>query len=325
MRRREFIAAGIGGAVAWPFATPAQQRGRLPTVGFLGTATPAAWAPWTAAFLQRMRELGWIDRRTITIEYRWAEGRNERLAEIAAEFVRLKVDVIVTTGASAQAVKESISTIPVVFATWTDPFGSGYIAGLARPGGNATGLSTQALETAGKRLEILREVVPSLQRLAILARLDNPSNVVEVAEIERAARTLGLEVVTANAPRAADIAPALDAFKGHADALYVISDPLLSASGIRINTLALGARLPTMYGYRDGVDAGGLMSYGANYPDLWRRAAEFVDKILRGTKPADLPVEEPVRFDLIVNLITAKALGLTIPETFLVRASEVIE
>jgi putative ABC transport system substrate-binding protein len=324
VKRREFI-AGLGSATAWPLAARAQQRGRLPTIGFLGTATPAAWAPWTAAFLQRLRELGWIEDRTVRIEYRWAEGRNERLAEVAAEFVRLKVDVIVTTGASAVAVKEAISTVPVVFATWSDPFGSGYIASLARPGGNATGLSTQALETAGKRLEILREVVPSLQRLAILARLDNPSNVVEVTEIEGAARTLGLNVVTANAPRAADIGPAIDVFKGHADALYVISDPLLSANGIRINTLALGARLPTMYGYRDGVEAGGLMSYGANYPDLWRRAAEFVDKILRGTKPADLPVEEPVRFDLIVNVITAKALGLTIPDTLLARASEVVE
>jgi putative ABC transport system substrate-binding protein len=324
MLRRDFISLLGGAAAAWPLAAQAQ-TGKVPTIGFLGTATPAAWAPWTAAFLQRLRDLGWTEGRSVAIEYRWAEGHNERLAEIAAEFVRLKVDVIVTTGASALAVKEIVSTVPVVFATWTDPFGSGYIANLARPGGNATGLSTQALDTAGKRLEILREVVPSLRRLAILARLDNPSNVIEVGEIEGVAHTLGMEIMTANARRAPDIEPAIEALKGRADALHVVSDPLVAANLIRINTLALGARLPTMYGYRDGVDAGGLMSYGANYPDLWRRAAEFVDKILRGTKPADLPIEQPVRFDLIVNMITAKALGLTIPEVFLARATEVIE
>jgi putative ABC transport system substrate-binding protein len=324
VKRREFI-AGLGSAAAWPVVARAQQRGRLPTIGLLGTSTAAAWASWTAAFLPRLRELGWVEGRTIAIEYRWAEGRNERLAEFAAEFVRLKVDVIVTTGASVLAVKEAISTVPVVFASWTDPFGSGYIASLARPGGNATGLSTQALDTPGKRLEFLHQVVPSLKRVAILARLDNPSNVMEVGEVEAAAPTLGIEVVTANARRTADVAPAIEALKGHADALYVVNDPLLASNNVRINTLALNARLPTMYGYRDGVDAGGLMSYGANYPDLWRRAAEIVDKILRGARPADLPVEEPVRFDLIINLITAKALGLTIPETLLATAHEVIE
>jgi len=325
MRRREFITIVGGAAVALPLAARAQQRGKLPTIGFLGSATSAAWAPWTAAFLQRLRELSWVEGRTIAIEYRWAEGRNERGAEIAAEFARLKVDVIVTTGSSALAVKEAISTVPVVFALWSDPIGSGYIASLARPGGNATGLSLQSLDTAAKRLELVREVVPGLRRLAILARLDNPSNGVEVGEVETASRTLGLNVTTSNVRRAEDIAPAIDELKGRADALHVVSDPLLLANRIRINTLALGARLPTMHSFREAVEVGGLLSYGANMPDLWRRAAELVDKILRGTKPADLPVEQPTKFDFVVNLITAKALDLAVPPSVLARANEVIE
>src|SRR5215510_4919736 len=187
--RREFMAL-LGGAAAWPRAARAQQATRLPTIGLLGSSTPSAWAPWIAAFQQRLRELGWIEGRSIAIESRWAEGRNERGAEIAAEFARRKVDVIVTTGSSVLAVKEAIATVPVVFALWSDPIGSGYVASLARPGGNATGLSLQSLETAVKRLEIVREVVPNLRHLAILARLDNPSNGVEVGEVEAAARPL---------------------------------------------------------------------------------------------------------------------------------------
>jgi putative ABC transport system substrate-binding protein len=324
MRRREFISA-LGGAVAWPLTARAQQQRRLPTIGLLGSSTPTAWAPWTAAFQQRLRDLGWIEGRNLIIEYRWAESRTERIAGIAAEYARLKVDVIVTTGAAALAVKDTIATVPVVFAAWSDPMGSGYVASLARPGGNATGLSAQALDTAAKRLELLREVVPSLRRLAILARLDNPSNVVEAGEVTNAARALGLEVATSNIRRVEDITPAIEALKDHADALHVVSDPLQFANGVRINTLALAARLPTMYGYREGVDAGGLMSYGANYPNLWRRAAELVDKILRGTKAGDIPVEQPTKFDLVINLIAAKALGLQIPDKLLATADEVIE
>jgi putative ABC transport system substrate-binding protein len=322
--RRQFITL-LGGAAVIPVAARAQQRRKLPTIGLLGSSTPAAWATWTAAFQQRLRELGWIEGRNLTIEYRWAESRNERSAALAAEFARLKVDVIVTTGASVLAVKDTIAAVPVVFASWSDPMGSGYIGSLARPGGNATGLSAQALDTAAKRLELLHEVVPNLRRLAILARLDNPSNVVEAGEVTNAARTLGLEVATSNIRRTEDITPAIEALKGRADALHVVSDPLQFANGVRINTLALGARLPTMYGYREGVDAGGLMSYGANYPNLWRRAAELVDKILRGTKAGDIPVEQPTKFDLVVNTITAKTLGLTVPDALLARADEVIE
>jgi putative ABC transport system substrate-binding protein len=325
MRRREFITLLGGAAAAWPLVARAQQPPRQPTVGLLGSSTPSAWAPWTAAFQQRLRELGWIDGRSIAIEYRWAEGRNERGAEIAAEFARRKVDVIVTTGSSALAVKEAISSVPVVFALWSDPIGSGYVASLARPGGNATGLSLQSLDTAAKRLELLREVVPDLRRLAVLARLDNPSNVVEVAEVEAAARTLGIDIMISNAKRAEDIVLVIEPLKGRVDALHIVSDPLLLANGTRINTLAIGARLPTMYSYREGVENGGLISYGANMTSLWRRAAELVDKILRGTKPGAIPVEQPTKFDLIVNLTTAKALGLEIPPTVLARADEVIE
>jgi putative ABC transport system substrate-binding protein len=322
--RRDFISL-LGGAAAWPLAARAQQAGRVPTIGFLGSSTASGWAPWTAAFQQRLRELGWIEGHNVAIEYRWAEGRNERGAEIAAEFARLKVNVIVTTGSSALAVKEAIATVPVVFASWADPIGSGYIASLARPGGNATGLSIQTLDTAAKRLELLREVVPSLRRLAILARLDNPSNMVEAGEVEAAARPLGLEVATWSAGRTEDIAPAFERLKGRADALHVVSDPLLLANGIRINTLAVDARLPTIYSFREGVALGALMSYGANVPKLWQRAAELVDKILHGAKAGDIPVEQPTKFDLVVNLITAKALGLEVPAKLLALADEVIE
>ena len=281
---------------------------------------------WVAAFVQRLRELGWIEGRTVAIEYRWAEGRSERFAEIAAEFVRLKVDVIVTAGTAAVvAAKQATSVIPIVFAAAGDPVGTGLVASLARPGGNVTGLSIQATDLAGKRLELLREVVPGLRRLAIMANVGNPAAVLEMGEVQAAARTLGLEVVTLEIRRAEDIAPAFEALKGRADALYVVGDPLVNTNRVRINTLALAARLPTMYGSREYVEAGGLMSYGANFPDLFRRAADYVDKILRGAKPADIPVEQPTKFDLVINLTTAKALGLDVPPTLLARADEVIE
>ena len=315
-----------GAAAAWPLAARAQQPGKLPTIGFLGASTPSAESQWIAAFVQRLRELGWIEGRTVAIEYRWAEGRSERFAEIAAEFVRLKVDVIVTSGTPAVlAAKQATSVIPIVFATAGDPVGTGLVASLARPGGNVTGLSIQSTDLAGKRLELLREVVPGLRRLAIMANVGNPVAVLEMGEVQAAARTLGLEVATFEIRRAEDIAPAFEALKGRADALYVCTDPLVNTNRIRINTLALGARLPTMHGFREYVEAGGLMSYGPNFPDLFRRAADYVDKILRGAKPGDIPVEQPTKFDLVINLTTAKALGLTVPPTLLARADEVIE
>jgi putative tryptophan/tyrosine transport system substrate-binding protein len=325
MRRREFVTLLGGVATTWPLPVHAQQPAKLPTIGFLGTTTPSAQNQWTAAFVQRLRELGWIEGHTVAIEYRWGEGRRERFAEIAAEFVRLKVDVIVTAGGAVPAAKQATSIIPIVFGVAVDPLGIGVVASLARPGANVTGLSIQSPDLAGKRIEIFREILPGVRRLAVMGNISNPSAVREMDEVQSTARVLGLEVAIAEIRRAEDIAPALDQLKGRVEALYVCTDALTVTNRLRINTLALGARLPTIHGNRENVEGGGLMSYGANIPDLFRRAAEYVDKILRGAKPADLPVEQPTRFDLVINLTAAKALGLTIPESFLLRADEVIE
>ncbi len=326
MKRRAFIGTLAGSLLVAPLVAVAQKPAKLPTIGFLGSGTAAAQSQWTAAFVQRLRELGWSEGRNIAIEYRWAEGRSERFAEIAAEFVRLKVDVILTHNTPpALAAKRATSVIPIVFATAGDPVGSGIVASLARPGGNVTGLSRQAPDTAGKKLELLRELIPGLHRLAILADVDNPYAALDVGEVRGAARTLGLEVATFEIRLAGDIDPAFEALKGRAQALYVIAVPLLFANRVRINTLALAARLPTMHGVREYVEAGGLMSYGPNWPEMWRRAADFIDKILRGAKPADLPIEQPTKFELVINLKTAKTLGLTIPQSLLARADEVIQ
>ncbi len=324
MKRRDFI-AGLAGAAAWPLMARGQQPAKLPTIGYFGTVAASAWGPWTTAFAQRLRELGWIEGRTVAIHYRWTEGRAERLAEIAAEFVRLKVDVIVTGGNAAVAAKQASSVIPIVFALMDDPLSMGLVASLARPGGNVTGLSMQQTELAGKRLELLREVVPGLRRLAIMANAENPASMAELRELQATARTLALEVVPSEISRAEDIAPAFEALKSRAQALCVVGDALAMTHRVRINTLALAARLPTIYNIREYVEAGGLMSYGPNIPDLFRRAADFVDKILRGAKPGEIPVEQPTKFDLVINLTTAKALGLTVPPTLLAQADEVIE
>ena len=326
MKRRAFITLLSGTAVAWPLAARAQQAGKPPTIGFLGSGTPTSQRTWVDTFVQRLRELGWIEGRTVAIEYRWAEGRDERYAEIAAEFIRLKVDVIVTAGSvPVIAAKQATSVIPIVFAAAGDPVGNGLVASLAHPGGNVTGLSIQQTDLGAKRLELLREVVPNLDRLAIMANVGTPGAVSEMKEVEVVARTLGLEAITLQIRRADDIARAFETLKGRASALYICSDPLLNANRMRINTLALAARLPTMYLFREYVETGGLMSYGPNLPDLYRRSGDYVDKILRGTKPADIPVEQPTKFDLIINLTAAKALGLSIPDKLLVAADEVIE
>ena len=325
IRRREFITLLGGATAAWPVAAIAQQPGKLPTIGLLTAGAPSSHGQWVTAFVQRLRELGWIEGRTIAIEYRWGEGDNDRYAEIAAEFVRLKVDVIVTQGGAVAAAKKATSVIPIVFTVAADPLGSGLVASLARPGGNVTGLSLQLTDLAGKRLELLREAVPHLSRLAIMANVGYRAAALEMAEVEVTARRVGLEVATSEIRRAKDIAPAFEALKRRADALYVCGDPLMSTNQTRIAILALGIRLPTMHAIHEYVKAGGLMSYGANFPDLFRRAGDYVDKILRGAKPADLPVEQPTKFDLVINLITAKALGLDVPATVLARADEVIE
>jgi putative ABC transport system substrate-binding protein len=276
--------------------------------------------------LQRLRELGWIEGQTITIESRWAAGRPERLDEIAAEFVRLKVDLIVTSSTNDSIVMKQVAPqIPMVFAVSGDPVGVGLVASLARPGGNVTGLSIQSPDSTGKRLQLLREIVPGLHRLAILANPGSPQAMLEVSEVQAAARTFGLDVATSEMRQTADVNSTFELLKSRADALYVVADPLVNTNRILIGTLALGARLPMMCGFRELVEAGCLMSYGPNLPDLYRRAAEFADKILRGTRPSDIPVEQPTKFDLVVNLITARALGLTIPPTLLAIADEVIE
>ena len=325
MRRREFITL-LGGAIALPLAVRAQEPAKLPIIGLLGSSTALIESQRVAAFVQRLHQLGWIENRNVVIEYRWAEGRQERFAEIAAEFVQLKVDLIVApTTPAVMAAKQATSLIPIVIATADDPVGTGLVASLARPGGNVTGLSNQISDTSPKRLELLREVVPGLRRLAILFNVGNPGAVLDIREFEAAVRMFGLEALTFEIRRAEDIAPGFEALKGRADALYVGADPLVNTNRVRINTLALAARLPTMHGTRDYVEAGGLMSYGPNVPDQYRRAADYVDKILRGAKPGDLPVEQPTKFDLIINLTTAKALGLTLSPSLLARADELIE
>ena len=325
MKRREFITLLGGAAAAWPVAVRAQHGKTLPTIGFPGVSTSSNWTHWTTAFVRRLGELGWIEGRTVAIDYRWAEGRSERLAEIAAEFVRLKVDVIVTVGSGALAAKQITSAIPIVFAAATDPLGGGLVASLARPGGNATGLSMQASDAVGKRLELTARTSPRLRRLAIIANGDNPQAVQEIAQVRAAARTLRLDVDVLEIRRAEDIAGTFPALKSGSQALYVCADPLVNANHARINTLALGARLPTLHAIRDFLGAGGLASYGPSAVHLFRRAADYVDKILRGAKPGDLPVEQPTKFDLVFNLTTATALGLEIPPTLLARADEVIE
>ena len=326
VRRRELITLLGGAAVGWPLIARSQQAGARPTIGFLGPTTPSAQTQWIAAFLERLGELGWVEGRTVAIAYRWAEGHTERVTEIATEFVQLKVDVIVTYGTpQVIAAKQATSVIPIVFALVGDPVGTGLVASLARPGANVTGLSLLSTDTATKRIELLREAVSSLRRLAILANTGNPISRLEMGGVQTAARMLGLEVTTSEIRRAEDIASAIETLKGRADALYVVGDTLLNAHRISINTLAMGARLPTMYIQQEFVEAGGLISYGPNFPDLFRRAAGYVDKILRGAKPAEIPVEQPTKFDLVVNIKTAKALGIALPPSLLARANEVIE
>ena len=324
MNRREFFALFGGVAATWPLAAQAQPSANRPTLGLLIPGSPASYGQRVAALVQRLRELGWVDGRTIVIEYRWAA--TQHFDEIAAEFVRSKVDVIFTSGTPPTvAAKRATSEIPIVFAPAGDPLASGLVASLARPGGNITGLSNQTADIAGKRVELLRELAGQLRRLAIMVKSDNASAASEMREVKAAAGALGIEAVPFEIGQAEGIGPAFEALKGRADALYVVIDFLVTTHANRINTLALGARLPTMHGARELVAAGGLVSYAAAYEDLYRRGAEYIDKILRGTKPADIPIEQPTKFDLVLNLTTAKVLGLTIREAFLLRADEVIE
>jgi putative ABC transport system substrate-binding protein len=324
MKRREFIALLGGAAACVPFAARAQQRtGKTPTIGIMGAGTRQGWSQWTAAFVQRLSELGWVEGRTVAIEYRWADGRGDREDEIAAEFVRLKVDVILTVGGTTA--KQATSEIPIVFAISADPLGTGLVASLARPGGNITGLSIQSSDLVGKRLEILRETLPGLRQLAVMADFAFQAAALEADGLRDGAKTLGIEVTRSEITRTDDIAAAFEAIKGRVQAVYVPANRLANANRVRINELALAAQLPTMFGFREYVESGGMLSYGPNTPELFRRAGDFVDKILRGAKPADMPVEQPTKFDLTINLKTAKALGIDISPTLLARANEVIE
>jgi putative tryptophan/tyrosine transport system substrate-binding protein len=327
LRRREFIRLFGGAAAAWPLGAQAQQPGKLPTIGFFGSSTAISQGAWAATFVQRLRELGWIDGRTIKIEYRWGEGRPDRFAEIAAEFVRLRVDIIFAMATEpALAAKQATAVIPIVCPVASDPIGSGLVPSLARPGGNVTGLSSQARDLGAKRLEHLREILPDQRRLALLVNAEARAGMLEMAEVEAAARSMGIDdFLPVKIRRTEDIAAALGALKGRSDALYVVADPLANLNRKRISTFALVAHLATVYGQREYIEAGGLMSYGPDYLDLNRRAGDYVDKILRGAKPSDLPVEQPTKFDLALNLITAQALGIDVPATLLARADEVIE
>jgi putative ABC transport system substrate-binding protein len=326
VRRREFITVLGGAAAAWPLAAHAQQPSKLPLIGFAGSATASTQRYVAAIFSKRLGELGWIEGRTVAIEYRWAEGHYERATEILAEFVRLKVDVIVTVGTPlTMAAKQATSLIPIVFAVVGDPVGSGVVTNLPRPGGNITGLSNQAPETATRRLGLLHDVVPNLRRLAIMANVGNPLVVVELKEVQSAASTLGLTVETSEIRSAEDIAPAFEMLKDRTDALYVCTDGLTVSNRVRINTLALAARLPTVHTNPEQLEGGGLISYGPNVPDQFRRAAEIVDKVLRGAKPGDIPVEEPTKYELVINLQAAKRLGLVVPYSMQLLADKVIE
>jgi ABC-type uncharacterized transport system substrate-binding protein len=325
MKRREFIGLAGGAVASWPFAVRAQQPGKIPTIGLLSSSTAAIERPRRDAFIQRLAELGWVEGRSVTFEVRAAEGVIERAGDIAAEFARLKVDAIVLAGdAQGLAVKRAAPDIPIVLAAAGDPVGNGLVASLARPGGNVTGFSVQLTDTAGKRIELLREIVPNLRGLAILGNSSNPVVALEFGAAQSAARILGIDTVSPEFRRAEDIPSAIEALNGRADGLYVCVDPLMIANRARINALALAAKLPVVHSYKDNLGEG-LISYGPDLLDLYRRAAGLVDKILRGSRPADIPVEQPTKFELAINLKTAKALGLIVPPTLLARADEVIE
>ena len=326
MRRRDFLHAVLGTVTTLPVAAAAQRSPSVPTLGFLGPLSESAMSSWTAAFVKRLGELGWIDGRTIRVEYQWADGNSDKMAKIATEFASRKVDIIVTGGTAAvTAAKQATTIIPIVFGVAGDPVRLGLVTSLARPGGNVTGISNQSAELPGKRLGLLREIVPNLQRVGVLTNAASRIGLLELDEVRAAAERLGLEVVPLKIQRAEDIDPAMNLAKRNADALYVVTDPLLNTNRVRINESANAELLPTIHGEGAYVESGGLMSYGPNYPDLFRRAAEQADKILRGTKPGDIPVEQPTKFDLAINLKTAKALGIVMPSSLVAQADKVIE
>ena len=308
-----------------PLAAHAQQPSKVPRVGVLGESSPTD--PFLAAFRQGLRELGYTEGQSIVIEYRYVHGVLARVPDLAAELIRLKVDVLVVGGTlAARSAKAQTATVPIVFTLTSDPVGSGLVASLARPGGNATGLSNLNAELGGKQLELLKEAVPQVSRVAFLYNPVNPATAPALAGARAAARALGVELQVFEVRKPNELASAFSALTArHPGALLALSDPVFGNELVQLSKLAAKNRLPAMYARREFAEAGGLMSYGPSYADLYRRAATYVDKILKGTKPADLPVEQPTKFELVINLKTARALGLTIPPELLIRADKVIQ
>ena len=326
MRRRDLLVVLGATAMSWPMGSFAQKPG-MRVIGLLSPFTRAETEPWHQAFRQGLRELGYVEGKNVVVEWLSAEGNQDRLPPLAAELVRQKVYIIVTAGPSAtRAAKEATSTIPIVMTNDPDPVGDGFVASLARPGGNITGLSTFAPELSGKRLEILREVVPKLSRVAVLGSSTATGYAQTLKEIEPAAKAFKMQLQFLDVKHANDIETAFRAAsEGRAQGVLTLNSAILGSQRAQIVELAIQERLPVMYHQNDFVEAGGLMFYGANVPDLSRRAASYVDKILKGAKPADLPIERPTKFELVINLKAAKALGLTIPQSVLLRADHVIE
>ena len=327
MKRREFIALVGATAVAWQRAAHAQTPKKIARIGYLSPGNRTVSANFLEAFLRGLRELDYVEGQTFTMEYRWGEGRIERLPELAVELVRLEPDVLVaTTSAAVQAAMNATRTIPIIMAGGGDPVGLGLVASLARPGGNVTGPSMMNTEVVSKRIEILKEIISGLRRVAVLTNSLNPIHALFMQETASTARMLGLELQPLEVHGPEDFEAAFAAAtRSKADALVAFDDSLTLQYRARIVALTAASRLPTMYGYREFPDEGGLISYGADISSHYHRAATYVDKVLKGAKPADLPVEQPSKFELVINLKTAKALGLTIPPTLLARADEVIE
>jgi putative tryptophan/tyrosine transport system substrate-binding protein len=326
MNKKILVSILAVGILAFVHLAEAQQPTKIPRIGYLAPTFPST-AGRREALRQGLRELGYVEGKNVVIEWRFAEDKADRLAGLAAELVRLKVEVIVTSGpAATRAAKEATSTIPIVMAQDNDPVGNGFVASLARPGGNITGLATLAPEIGGKRLELLKEIVPKLSRVAVLGTSTQPGSAQQLKEVERAAGALGVKLQYLDVLDPKDIEIAFrEAGKGRADAVLTLTSPILISHRAQLADLAVKNRLPAMYAQPEYVEDGGLMTYGVNLNDLFRRAATYVDKILKGAKPADLPVEQPIKFEFIVNLKTAKQIGLTIPPNVLARADRVIK
>jgi len=328
VKRRYFVFAGAAwSALAWAGAVRAQAPAKVARIGLLTPFSPSEAAPWNQAFRLGLRDLGWIEGKNISIEYRYSEGSGDRFPDLAAELVSLKVDVIVAaTPPAALAAQKATRAIPIVIVAGGDPVALGLVESLARPGGNVTGLSQMAFELVGKRLELLKEIVPKLSRVAVLWNPQNPASTLSWQELQLPARQLGIQLHSLEVRSPSDLDQAFeDATRARAGALFVIQDPVVNTNLGRIAGLAAKSRLPSIFQWSDFADAGGLAAYGPDRADLFRRAAAYVDKILKGAKPGDLPIERPTKFEFVINLKTARALGLTIPQSVLLHADRVIE